>query len=221
VSYEQEIRQLDDEMARLVARLDALLPPERFVLVVTADHGEEFGEHGGTVHGQLYDEILHVPLLVRWPGKIPAGRTIDEQVSLVDVAPTVLDLVGLDATVKSGLSLRPLLGERPATLDRAMIFAECPPVIWGGYAWNFIARTPGAKCFSYELPALDRCFDLRNDPDELRRIPPEEQAALWEAARTYGEAAFAAPAPTQAPATSPVLDDPERLEKLRALGYVE
>jgi arylsulfatase A-like enzyme len=222
LAYEQEVRELDDQVARLVADLDASLGPERFVLVITADHGEEFGEHGGIYHGQLYDEVLHVPLFVRWPGKVPAGRTIDEQVSLVDVAPTLLDLVGLDATVESGLSLRPLLEGTAAPLDRPYLFAESPRAIGSHYARHFIARRPTGKCFSYELPDLDRCFDLASDPDEQNPLPPSgDDETLWLAARTYGESALGASAPLEPAATPAPHADPERVEKLRALGYVE
>ena len=220
--YEQEIRQLDDDVARLVAGLDALVPRDQFVLVITADHGEEFGEHGAALHTQLYDEILHVPLFVRWPGTVPAGRTLEHEVSLVDVAPTLLDLVGLDPTVESGMSLRPLLGGDTTTLARSVVFAESPPSIWSRYAWSYVARRPAGKCFSFDNPALDRCFDLAGDPGELAPLPPVGgQAALWEAARTYGESAFTGEAPSTPPPPSSQHDDPERVEKLRALGYLQ
>jgi arylsulfatase A-like enzyme len=88
LSYEQEVREVDDDLARLVGRLDGLLGPDRYLLVVTADHGEEFREHG-LVFDQLYDEVMRA-VLFRWPGRIPADRLIEQTVSLVDVAPTIL-----------------------------------------------------------------------------------------------------------------------------------
>jgi arylsulfatase A-like enzyme len=222
LAYEQEIRQLDDVVADLVARLDGLIPPERFVLVITADHGEEFWEHGGFLHGQLYDEILHIPLFVRWPGRVPAGRTLDDQVSLVDVTPTILDLVGLDPEVDGGLSLAPLLEGRADRLDRELIFAESPPAIWSRYSWSFIARGGGSKCFSYELPALDRCFDLVSDPEEQHPLQPAgDEAKLWESARTYAEAVITGAPPAPAKPAPSLHEDPQRVEKLRALGYLD
>ena len=224
LSYEQEIRQLDDDVARLVGGLDALVPPDRFVLVITADHGEEFWEHQGMKHMQLYDEVLHIPLFFRWPGHVPAGRTLDAQVSLIDVAPTLLDLAGLDPTVADGRSLRPLLEGTVTTLDREVILAESPPTTYSRLAWNFIARRPDAKCFSYELASLDRCFDLVLDPDERRPLAPSGvYGSIWEAARTHGEFVFEGPTPaaTAAATPDPLDADPERAQKLRALGYVE
>ena len=79
------------------------------MVVVTADHGEEFGEHGGLTHGRtLYDELLHVPLVVTAPGVVPGA--VDAPVSLLDIGPTVLELVGLLRPVAfEGRSLVPLM----------------------------------------------------------------------------------------------------------------
>ncbi|HWP65494.1 MAG TPA: sulfatase [Candidatus Limnocylindria bacterium] len=222
LAYEQEVRQLDDDVARLVAGLDALVAPERVVLVITADHGEEFWEHQGLVHSQLYEEVLHVPLFVRATGRFPAGRTVDELVSLVDVTPTLLELAGLAASGLDGLSLVPLLDGSAATLGREMVFAESPPTTFSRHAWNFVARRRGGKCFSYELASLDRCFDLTRDPNEQAPLSTDADPALWQAARLHGESVFAARAEARESAAAPdATVDPEREEKLRALGYIE
>ena len=221
LAYEREIRQLDDDLARLVAGIDALVSPDHLVLVITADHGEEFWEHGGCFHTHLYDEVLHVPLLFRGPGQVTAGRTLDEQVSLVDIAPTLLDLAGVDPGALDGRTLRPLLEGATATLGRETILAESPPNIFSQYAWKFVARQPGAKCFSYELASLDACFDLSLDPEERHPLPPTgAYGALWEAARIHGESVFTRVAPAET-TPEPLEADPERVRKLRALGYVQ
>ena len=75
--------------------LRKVVPESDLLLIVTADHGEEFGEHGVLLTPQLYDEVMHVPLLVVWAGRIRAGLRVAPPVSLVDVAPTILDLVRL------------------------------------------------------------------------------------------------------------------------------
>jgi hypothetical protein len=221
LAYEREIRQLDDDVARLVAGLDALLPPERFILIVTADHGEEFWEHGCAAHEQLYDEVHHVPLFIRWPGHVPAGRVFDEQVSLIDIVPTLLDLTGLELPAVDGQSLRPLLEGRATSLGRDAILAESPPTMCSQWAWNFVARRADAKCFSYTLASLDRCFDLSRDPDERQPLAPVgAYAALSEAARVHGELLFAGPTMV-AQAPQPANVDAERVRKLRALGYLK
>ena len=93
--------------------------------------------------------------------------------------------------------------------------------MFASYAWNFIARRPDAKCFSYELASLDRCYDLSRDPDERHPLAPTgEYAALWEAARAHGEFFFAGTSMTAKPRQRPDVD-PERARKLRTLGYLE
>ncbi len=120
--YDGEIRYNDQAIGSL---LDALREHDLLkstLIVLTADHGEEFWEHGRLGHGRsLYDEVLHVPLILRLPGGVPAR--IADQVELVDVMPTLLDLSGIPIPEDlSGKSLRPLVtgeswDERPAFAD--------------------------------------------------------------------------------------------------------
>lgn len=95
--YDAKIAQYDDEMGRLFASLRAenLLDPA--LILIHSDHGEEFLEHGGWQHGHsLYSEMVHVPLIVRLPGGAGAGARIAEPVELVDLVPTVLDVLGAE-----------------------------------------------------------------------------------------------------------------------------
>ncbi|MEO0650919.1 MAG: sulfatase-like hydrolase/transferase, partial [Planctomycetota bacterium] len=89
--YLAEVAYADAELGRL---LDALGP--ECLVAVTADHGEEFGEHGVFEHRQLYEETLHVPLIVRFPNGELAGRVLDERVTLIDLHRTVLTAAGIE-----------------------------------------------------------------------------------------------------------------------------
>jgi arylsulfatase A-like enzyme len=109
--YDAEIRQSDRAIGRLVESLrvhgfDAM----NTTIVVTADHGEEFADHGGMTHGHtLFDELIHVPLIAEGAG-VPRGAHVEDQVRLIDVAPTLLDLAGLlDGSSGRGLHGRSLL----------------------------------------------------------------------------------------------------------------
>ena len=103
----------DRAVEKLFSDLDARGLLDDTIVVITSDHGEEFGEHGLFGHARsVWDPVLRVPLIL-WSGDrtIPAGTRIVEVVSLVDIAPTLLDLLGLDPLDGvSGQSLRPLLG---------------------------------------------------------------------------------------------------------------
>src|SRR6185436_17103048 len=88
----------DENIAALVEDLRRRGVLDRTLIVITADHGEEFREHGDFEHGQsLHSELLHVPLILRLPGRIPAGKRIAGNVSGLDVLPTILELCGLTA----------------------------------------------------------------------------------------------------------------------------
>lgn len=129
--YDAEIAQVDRALAALLDELgdDALV-------AFVADHGEAFGEHGRWLHGHaLHEELLRVPLVLRGPG-VPAGQRVEAQVSLVDLAPTLLELLGLDAPAQDfdGTDLGPWLGgqrrsDRPALAVRGTkTLALCTPV---------------------------------------------------------------------------------------------
>ena len=182
LSYEQEVREVDDDLARLVGGLDGLLGRDRYLLVVTADHGEEFREHGLVFHVQLYDEVMHVPLLFRWPGRIPAGRVIEQTVSLVDVAPTILGMAGVGERSgwRDGWDLAPLI--EGATLApepwREVVFAESPQLGRGRGPHTYVGRSGRAKCMLEGGSGAVRCFDLTTDPDERNPLSPNSSAAL-------------------------------------------
>src|SRR5207244_4054631 len=101
---------------------------DRTIVVLLSDHGEQFGEHG--LHGHansLFDELLHVPLIVRAPGLVKPGLRISNTVGLVDVLPTVLDLLNLPpARWAQGRTLMPLLLGK-GRLGNPALFAEFPP----------------------------------------------------------------------------------------------
>ncbi len=109
--YVAGIRQLDDELGRLIQGLKDLGVYQDTLVVVVSDHGEEFLEHGGVLHGRTqYEEMLRIPMIMRGPG-LPAGLRVRSPVSLVDVFPTALSLLGLPGTdeldgIDLGTSLR-------------------------------------------------------------------------------------------------------------------
>jgi arylsulfatase len=225
--YEREILHLDALLADFVTKLEAqMADPAELLLVVTADHGEEFLEHGATAHVQLFDEVMHIPLFLRWPGRIPEGLRVDAPVSLVDIPPTVLELAGLSPEAGEGLSLVPLMGGTP--LGRSMVFGQTAfPGLDLAQTGHFIARSRAAKC-SVRRPADAGasdpdpvCFDLAADPGEQDPLPVgarPEFADLAREAIAYRARALADPGPSGVTTSRP---DPLREEKLRQLGYIE
>src|SRR5260370_758948 len=116
--YDGSIRGMDIEIARLLEGLRNLKLDRRTLVVYTADHGEEFLEHGKMFHGQTtYGELANVPLIFWRPGTIPAGTVIEQTVQAIDLMPTLLEMSRLPVPAAAqGHSLLPLLGSasRPA-----------------------------------------------------------------------------------------------------------
>jgi arylsulfatase A-like enzyme len=103
--YDGAIAYLDAELDRVLTTLQTRGVLDDTLVIVTSDHGEQFGEHGLFLHGNsLYRSLLHVPLIMRLPRAVPAGH-VSTRVTLRDIPATVLDLVGLNAAPLPGMSL--------------------------------------------------------------------------------------------------------------------
>jgi arylsulfatase A-like enzyme len=224
-AYLQEIRYLDDVLQRLIDGLRAVVPERDLLIVVTADHGEEFFEHGMITHVQLFDEVMHVPLMMLWPGRIPAGLRIPALVSLVDVTPTILDLAGVAIPpTLDGKSLAPLLQQQPGELRRDAVFGESPR--GQTLPERFVARSSNQMCMLNASGSGDVCYDLTYDPGERLPIPIEGAAAFQQLhglGSAYRARAMTARqhTGTQAPAPTPAAPRTAVEEKLRALGYAQ
>lgn len=232
-TYDAEIRAMDRGFDALLDGLRTRGLLERSLVVLTSDHGEEFGEHGrvGWHSHSLYDELLLVPLVVKLPGTELAGTRVPSQVRGVDVAPTILGSVGV--SVPATFAGVDLLGgaavpgfsisrqDTPAGLDRSSV------------------RTPHFKLYPADLvPAggprptlLDRAwrklrpsaptfvlFDLDANPAETQNVAGSERSVLREL-RTVLDREVASQSPP--PERPPIVTDHETRERLEALGYLE
>jgi arylsulfatase A-like enzyme len=182
--YAGEVAFVDKHLGGLLANVEKRVGLDHTLVVVTADHGEEFDEHGGEFHGAtLYDEILRVPLLVAMPGIAP--RKVDAPVSLLDVAPTILQLAGGDAAKLDALDGRSLAGAmRGEALEARPVFAQTVRYGRGSRAmvdgeWKLIYE---ARAGTWEL------FDLAKDPGEQRVVTDEEPDVMRRLAARMGVA---------------------------------
>jgi arylsulfatase A-like enzyme len=206
--YDAEIFYFDSQFAALLTAVRRAGLLDDSIVVFMADHGEEFLEHGDVKHCRnLFDTTLHVPLLVRVPGVAP--RTVPRPVESLDVVPTVLDYLGIDARGRSfeGTSLRALIEGAKAA---------APGEIQYGLQGSLRSASDGRFKLIQDLegdPPL--LFDLQADPGETKNVLTSQRrayAALHDAlarwlARTEGKGADAAARAAQ--------------EKLRSLGYIE
>ncbi|HSD65474.1 MAG TPA: tetratricopeptide repeat protein, partial [Vicinamibacteria bacterium] len=209
--YDGEVAFVDQQLARLLHRLEDKGELARTLVLVTSDHGEGLGEHGEVSHGLfIYDATLRVPFVVAGPG-VSAGRVAPTVARGIDVLPSLLDLAGLSVrTDVDGRSLRPAIegqemGDAPAYAETLYPLREL------GWAPLFAWRTAGHKMIEAPRPEL---YDLESDPGEAQNRAPRESARLAEMKQKL-QAELARSAPAAAAEL-----DPETAERLRALGYV-
>jgi choline-sulfatase len=214
--YDDEIATADREIGRL---LDALAPVRRDTLVVAAgDHGEAFGEHGEFAHSIfVYDTTLRVPLVMSGPG-IVAGTRVPTAVSLVDVAPTVLDMMrgdtapigggGRDLGQMDGVTLAGALAGN--ALPRRELYAESfAPLVEFGWAPLRAIRSEGWKAIAAPRAEL---FDVERDPGEQIDHAGDQSSVVQRLIDRAGRYSGA-----DLPTTAAV--DAEAAQRLRALGY--
>jgi arylsulfatase A-like enzyme len=161
--YDGEVTYHDREFGKFLERLSQLGLAEDTLVVVTADHGEEFRDHGSYGHGHsLYQEMVHVPLMFRLPGRIEAGIRLPQTVSTVDIVPTILELTGVRANPEvEGRSLVPLLRGAPR---------EGPEVAFSDMLDD--RRSIRAGRWKLILRGMNpTLFDLETDPKEQRDLP--------------------------------------------------
>jgi arylsulfatase A-like enzyme len=159
------------------------------VVMVTSDHGEQFGEHGLMDHGNsLYVPLLEVPLVVHYPDEVPAGVRIETPVSLRDVAITLADLAGAEPAPFPGTSLASLWTDDPAT--PSPIYSEVREGI-RPVPWLPLAKGPLSSVlhgdFHYIMngDGTEEFYDLSRDPDELIDLSDSARAQIaLKAART-------------------------------------
>ena len=213
--YDGEIRWTDAHVDELLGDLERLGLAEETVVVLTSDHGTEFFEHGGKAHRTtLYDELIRIPLIVRWPGELPGGRRVAEQTRAIDVAPTLLELAGLPPLAHGmGASLVGLARGEPLDFDNSAV-SELSSV---GRDLRSV-RTREGKVLADQVGGTSVWFDLERDP--LERVPrPTDEAPELE--RSYARALERLErAREQRPAGPSFPDVPRGVAgELEALGY--
>lgn len=206
VPYDAEIASVDAQLGTFIERLKQLGIYDRAMVIVLSDHGEGLYEHGEPEHGIfLYREAIHVPLMVKLPKSERAGETIDTTVSLVDIAPTVLDELGL--AVPAGLDGRSVLTP-PKDAKSAYSETLYPRIHLG---WSDLRSLVNGDDHFIQAPTPE-LYDMKSDPAEKQNVLSDKRrvyAKLRDELKTYGDADL-----------KPVKVDPEEAKKLVALGYL-
>jgi arylsulfatase A-like enzyme len=228
--YDGSIRGVDAEIGRVFEKLRELGIENETVVGFLSDHGEEFLDHGRHFNGNsLYGDMTNVPLILWGPGRVPAGKTVEETVQSIDLAPTLLSLSGLTVpATMQGQSFLPLLEtegkwrRRPAVSERNRRPGMLDPrtangtaIVWDG--WKLIRNTerpedrPEFELFDHHMDPLGLVNVAEAHPEKVEELSKLLDAwRLWVANQSL---------PTDAALIEGMSG--EELERLRSLGYVQ
>ncbi len=226
--YDTEVAAADEAVGRLIKGLEERFAPDEMIVIFAADHGESLGEHDYWGHGRyLYEPSLRVPLGIRWKGTVEQ-RVIQRQATILDIPPTILDLLGLPIPDGfDGLSWAVAVKGGELLPERTICYQAHKGAVHGEHD-DERARSKGL--LSVGIVTGDRkeilrvkngnhlLFDLETDPAELVSLVPADakpSGRLLECLGTVSEGLGALDR-----LTSKKLDE-ETVEQLRALGYIE
>ncbi|MFH1338661.1 MAG: sulfatase-like hydrolase/transferase [Candidatus Omnitrophota bacterium] len=186
--YDAEIRQADAQIGSVIKKLEQLGILHKTILIITADHGEEFLEHGNIGHasttlaGNLFEECIRIPLIFWNPEVLPAGKIINQQVQNIDVMPTVFELLSLNPDIPiEGKSLVPVIRNNQTGPVREYAFSDTTP---GGFQSTQEQETGRIRSirterwklihsYAPERQEVYMLFDLKEDPEEKKNVIKE------------------------------------------------
>jgi arylsulfatase A-like enzyme/Tfp pilus assembly protein PilF len=215
--YDGEVAWCDDLVGRVISALRDTGMLDTTLIVVTSDHGEALGEHGEDVHGYfVYEATLRVPLIFRGPG-VAAGTQLGTVARIVDLFPTVLDLMGLGDGKPAGPGRSLAAALRGERLSDEPAFAESlVPLLH--YGWSDLRAVRDGR-WKYILAPKPELYDLETDPGEHRNLENQQQGrarAMRSGLETYLQRERTS---TKKPNDASGISA-DRLERLGALGYV-
>jgi arylsulfatase len=229
--YDSQVAATDAHIGTLLAGLAEAGLADDTLVIFTADHGEELGDHHAYFYhlSSIYQQVLAIPLILRWPGNFPAGVVVDEPIAGVDIAPTILDALGLSADVEMEGDSRVSLARRePGATGARHTYSEWSDhlLVVGQENWRYVWNPNNVITFGAPFQresgrgftiAAEELYDLSRDPRQMENIVadhPEQAAALrLEACRFVQERDFHGKAPR--PITS------EARKRLESLGYLQ
>jgi arylsulfatase A-like enzyme len=218
--YEKALKYLDDQVGVLIRHLDSLGRLDDTAIVLVSDHGEEFLERGrwGHLETNLHDEIIRIPLVIFLPG-LAGAQVVQQQVSTLDIMPTILELCGCPSPPGLlGANLTPLWSQREDEYDEKVSISE----MWREH-WHIIAARTGNHKYIWDSrkPDQPKLYDLINDPGENWDIHAQFPGRVKHFQTIIDQhLKFVAKTAPADPVNEPDLDS-QMIRRLRDLGYVE
>jgi choline-sulfatase len=214
-SYNSGVTAADAALGKLLSALQAAKLYDNTAMIVTADHGESLGAHGEDTHGIfLYDETIHVPLLIKLPGNQLAGKRVKGRVRLLDIAPTILETAGVPVSSQmQGQSLLRIAKMNPDADQAVYSRSDLPQQAFG---WSLLESWRTGKYLYVRAPKPE-LYDLSADPGASHNLAQSSKAILETMAAQLSafNSHFGAGGKSAASGLSS-----SEMEKLASLGYV-
>lgn len=219
--YAGEVAFVDHVVGRVLDALERSGELAQTLVAVVGDHGEGLGEHGERTHSLLiYNSTLHVPMILWGPGVVPQGKRVDHLVRVIDLAPTLLDLLGFEAELGEGVSLRPLFGHGapPAGTGDLTAYSESlyPELALG---WSPLYALEDAE-HRLILAPTSELFSMSRDPRETENRATVDTGTYQRLQRELLEMLEASDRPAQGDSDSVGDLDSETRARLESLGYL-
>jgi len=171
--YDGEIRYVDALVGEVMEALERLNIADRTALIVTSDHGEQLGQHGMYGHGMLHEAVIYIPLIIRCPNLLPEGKIIEGYVQQADIAPTILELMGLDEEKipeMGGSSLIPVIEGGKGTREEIFVEDQEYRAYMRG-SWKYMRNYFSGK---------EELYEVKSDPMEVINLTEREGGRLKE-----------------------------------------
>ena len=171
--YDGEIRYVDALVGEVMEALERLNIADRTALIVTSDHGEQLGQHGMYGHGMLHEAVIYIPLIIRCPNLLPEGKIIEGYVQQADIAPTILELMGLDEgkmPEMDGSSLIPVIEGGKGTREEIFVEDQEYRAYMRG-SWKYMRNYFSGK---------EELYEVKSDPMEVINLAEREGGRLKE-----------------------------------------
>ena len=216
--YEKSLKYLDNQIGRLISYIQNSGHANNTIVILVADHGEEFLDHGRWGHWEsnLFDEILRVPLIM-WIPNGPHGQVVRQQVRLLDLMPTILDLCGHSTDALLGTSMAPLLSQGESKYDGGEVISEMRRDPWHRVA----VRTESFKyIWDSKKPNQPELYDLRVDPAEKQNVSHHFPQEVKQFQSSVDAHRLRVAESEPATAVQKVKVDEDVARRLRDLGYL-
>ena len=166
--YAGEVAYVDEAVGKILLALEERGMTERTLVAIVGDHGEGLGEHDEKSHSVLiYNSTLHVPMLIYKPGLVPVGRVVPDLTSIIDLAPTLLDYLGISDRLGRGASLRSLMEGKETEEDRVAYGESLYPSL--NLGWSALKGLESERYRFILAPTLE-LYDLESDPGEKKNL---------------------------------------------------